>query len=402
MSGRGDIISLIISRTTRSFAAGFLAVIVPLYFAEGLRLSTLAVSALFTAGALGTPALTLFFGKYADIYGRKKLLLITLILLPTAIIILLLTSLYPLLLVSCILGGFGIAGGLVGGGVGASVAPMQTALLAEKTNEVNRTRIFSLFTMASSIAGSSGALLSNAGDYRNLFIAAFVLTLISLLSIIPLRERFVPRKKQERRSMPEQNSRNIRKFIITGSLNGAAQGLIIPFLPILMSEVFRMTRGEIGDIFSIGGFLTAGAMYATPYMTEKLGFVKYIMSTRMISSVFLLYFPFSGGAVAAGISYVIFTVLRAISLPSQQALMMNVVSEESRSFASGANQSARLFPSAAATLSSGAIQSFLNDTIPFELAFLINLANIGLYYKFFWNMPEANARPRTETVRQKA
>jgi MFS family permease len=395
---RRDVLLLITSRVSRSFAAGFLAVIIPLYYAHVLRLNSLLIAGLFAAGAFGTPALTLLFGKYADRYGRKRFLILTLTLLPIAIIILLLTSNYILLLISSALGGFGIAGGLVGGGVGASVAPMQTALLAEKTNSVNRTKIFSLFTIASSVTGSAGALASNVSDYRGLFLIALLLTLISFLSVLPLRERFTPPGKREFRKVDEESRHNIRKFIITGSLNGAGQGLIIPFLPLILNEIFHMSKGEIGDLFSAGGFITAAAMYATPYLTDRIGFVKYIMSTRAVATAFLLYFPFSGSALAASASYIIFTVLRAIALPSQQALMMNVVSEETRSYASGANQSARLFPSAAATFSPGAIQTFFNDTIPFELAFVINMVNIALYYKFFWHMPEANARAAAHTV----
>lgn len=393
---RYDLSFLMVSRATRSFAAGFLSVIIGLYYADGLHLSLTLVGILFAAGGLGTPLLTVIFGRLADSHGRKKILLASLVLLPVAITILLFTTYYPLLVVSAAIGGFGIAGGLVGGGVGGSVAPMQTALLAEKTNSGNRTTVFSLFTMGSSISGSTGALMSNIGSYHFLFYVALVITIISALAVIPLREEFrrereIEAKTAKKDPKKEANTRIIAKFATTGMMNGTAQGLITPFLSIILSTVFFMPRGEIGDLFAVGGFITAGCMTLTPYLTRKLGFVPLIMSTRAVATTFLIAFPFAPEAFLASVFYVLFTSLRAISLPSQQSLMMTMVSEKTRASATGVNQSARLFPSAAASASSGAIQDYFSVLIPFEISFLFNVLNIFLYYKFFWKEPAARA-----------
>ncbi|MEM0156278.1 MAG: MFS transporter [Thermoplasmataceae archaeon] len=393
---RYDLSLLLISRSTRSFAAGFLAVIIGLYYTEGLHLSLTEVGILFAAGGLGTPLLTLIFGRLADIHGRKKLLLASLILLPLSIVILLVTTNYAFLIVSSALGGFGIAGGLVGGGVGGSVAPMQSALLAEKTDAENRTTLFSIFTMISSFAGSAGALMSNIEDYRLLFLIALVITAISVVSIIPLKENFKrkrinPEKGIQKKGNASPNRNIIAKFAVTGTMNGAAQGLITPFLSIILAETFLMPNGEIGDLFAVGGFLTALVMIFTPILTKRMGFVPMIISTRSVSTVFLLAFPFASSALMASFFYVIFTSVRALSLPSQQALMMTMVTEETRASATGINQSARLFPSAAASASSGAIQDYISVVIPFEISFVLNIANLLMYYKFFWNEPAARA-----------
>ena len=133
-SNRIDLILLFASRISRSFAAGAIAVAVPLYFVDVLQLSLLLTGILLASGAFASPILSFVFGFLGDRYGRKKTLLFGLILLPFAVLILLTTTFYPLILLATALGGFGVAGGLVGGGVGAFVAPMQTALLAVKSN----------------------------------------------------------------------------------------------------------------------------------------------------------------------------------------------------------------------------------------------------------------------------
>ncbi len=390
-NANADLYLLVLSRGARSFAGGILSVIIGLYYKYQLHLSLTLIGILFAVGALFTPLLTLVIGRYADIHGRKKLLLLTLAFLPVAVLIMLLTDNYLLLAISAALGGFGIAGGLVGGGVGASVAPMQTALLAEKTNSGNRTMVFSAFTIMSSITGSAGALLSNLNNYDTLFAVALIFSVVSFAMVIPIRESFRPRTVTagEKRTS-RVDMKLIKKFATTGALNGASQGMIIPFLPIILRHQFVMSNGMIGDLFAVGGVLTASSMIFTPYLTSKLGFVRFIITTRTISTAFALLFPFSLSPLMASASYLIFTMFRAIAMPSQQSLMMNLVSEQSRSFATGSNQSARLFPSAGASLSSGAIQDVFPVFVPFEIAFILNSLNIFLYHHFFGSMPEAN------------
>ncbi len=389
--GHRDLHLLVLSRGARSFAGGILSVVIGLYYRYHLHLSLTLIGVLFAIGALFTPLLTLVIGRYADRHGRKKLLLLTLFFLPVSVVILLLSDNFFLLAISAAMGGFGIAGGIVGGGVGASVAPMQTALLAEKTNAGNRTLLFSAFTIVSTTAGSAGAVLSNLSNYGMLFVIALIFSAVSFCVVIPIREDFKPGKvTSKERTTTNADMGLIRKFASTGALNGASQGLIIPFLPIILRQQFFMSNGSIGDLFAAGGVCTAAAMVFTPYLTERLGFVRFIVATRSVSTVFALLFPFSVYPAVASASYLIFTMFRAMAMPSQQSLMMNLVSERSRSFATGANQSARLFPSAGASLSSGVIQDIFPVFVPFEIGFVFNGLNILLYRHFFGSIPEAN------------
>ena len=407
-----DLWFLVGSRGTRSFAGGILSVIISLYYKSVFTSLTL-VGILLGAGAIGVPLISFATGRYADKYGRKKLLLLTIALLPAALIMLLVTANFYALILSAALGGFGIAGGLVGGGVGAAVVPMQSALLAEKTNAGNRTLVFSLFTVMSSITGSVGAIASNLGDFHSLFVIALAFSAFSLIFAIPIKENFRPKNRvvptdagkegSGELSGPKEvvkplksgrdkneNRTTIRKFIITGAINGASQGLIIQFLPLILHYQMHLGQGPIGDLFAVGGFSSALFMLAAPYMTEKLGFVRFIVYSRALSAAFMIYFPFATSAILASIAYVIFTIFRAIALPTQSSLMMNLVDEETRANASGSNQAARLIPSACAAPVSGVIQDFLGYIIPFEIAFLLSSLNIYLYLKFFGKVAGAN------------
>lgn len=387
-SNKNDLALLFISRITRSLAAGSLAVAIPLYYANSLNFSYLLIGILFATGAFTAPLLAYFFGMLGDRFGRKKILLIALSLLPIAIFMVINTTYYPLLLLATALGGFGIAGGLVGGGVGAFVAPMQTALLAEKTKKENRTTVYTTFTMLANFAGSIGALMLFINNYIELFYIALIFTSLSFLSIIPLKETFRPQQVKKGALLKQSNitlqdKSIIKKFATTGIFNGLSQGLVTPFLAIILERNFSLSNSEVGLVIAVGGILTTITMIATPYLTKKLGFVNYIMISRTISAIFVLIFPFSPTAFIATINYCIFTITRAIALPSQQALMMNLVSERARSEASGTNQAARLIPLATSTTLSGEILDYMPLYVSFGLAFIVSIINVFLYQRYF-------------------
>ena len=367
--------------------------VIGLYFLH-IGLSLVQIGVLFGIGAFASPLIAFIFSIYADMKGRKLALLVTLAFLPLSILIVMLTNNFYLLAIASALGGFGIAGGLVGGGVGATVAPIQTAILAEKTSPENRTRIYSLFTLASTYAGAGGALLSYIKDYHELFVIGLILSLVSFVSSIPIKVSLIKRVNKEE---SKKDISVIKKFTFTGIFNGIAQGLITPFIPVIFEKFYSLTRGEIGLIVFIGGLVSATVMFLTPYFTEHLGFVKFIIITRGISSFLVLIFPFLHLPLFAEIDYVAFTTFRVFALPSQQALMMNLVSERKRASASGINQTARLLPSAMSTVASGFLLT-LALSIPFVSSFVINVVNLFLYYKFFWNVPEAQAKKKVKYI----
>ncbi|NAZ26277.1 MAG: MFS transporter [Nanoarchaeota archaeon] len=404
MDDKKDIILIMLSGIFRNIATGALGVITGLYLYNVLHLSFILIGIFFGVGAFSAPLMSIYFGRLGDYYGRKRVLMVILPFLPLSILILLLTSSYPLLLVAAALGNFGTAGVLASGSSGAVAAPIMNALLADKTNEKNRTKIYSLFFLSLSLAGAVGALLSHL-NYRDGFIIALILSLASLIIILPVKDKYSESLRRSKNSstsnsinLSESDKKVIKRFIVTGTLNGLGQGLVTPFLPLIFEVLLKVPKGEIGNIFFFGGIAAALVSLLTPLITSRLGFVKTVILTRSISTVALILLPFvnmfspvlSYDLMLALALYLIYIMFRIISLPMQSSLMMNLVSQDSRSTATGMNQAARLFPSAIATISSGFIINYLALPIPFFLAFIVNIANIYLYKKFFKDIETSN------------
>jgi MFS family permease len=386
---RRNVALLFVSRALRSFAAGFMGVIIGLYLLHGIGLSPIAIGALFAVGALSTPAISLLVGRLGDIYGRKTVLIIDMLTLPLGIAILLTTRNVYLLGLSMGLGGFGMAGGLVGGGVGASVAPVLTALLAENSDEKNRTTIYSINSQINTFAGAAGAAIISFASYRLLFEIGLTLSLLSVAFVLPVRERFRrdPLGNGRPATLSDTDKRFIKIFGYTGLLNGIGMGLVSPFLPIIFNQFFGMNSSQIGFLMSAGGIISGIGYSFSTYLARRLGLVNLIVLSRGIASTLTFLIPFSPSAAVASFLYVVSTPIRMISLPAQSSLQMSLIGEGSRATASGLNQAARQFPQAVSTLLTGFMISALPVYVPFGLAALFNYANSYLYLKFFSRLP---------------
>ena len=388
-----DVWLLLASRGLRSVAGGALGVVTGLYLYYYLHLSLTEVGIFFGVGAFTAPLLSLLFGRLGDKYSRKAVLLLTLAFLPIATAILLITRYYPLLLLAAALGGFGTAGALASGSVGAVAAPVQTAMLADKTEGMDRSVVYAIFNLVSGTASAVGALLANL-SYLEVFYVALLLSAVSLFIVLPIREEHKPRRRingdpnGDSKAVTQQVRRDltyIKRFAIVGALNGTAQGLITPFLPIIFRMVLHVSNGVVGDIFFIGGLAAALTSLTAPVLSRMFGLREAIVIPRIISTIALILIPFSTTLYLAVITYVVYVMFRVSSLAPQQALMMELVGRGSRSTVSGVNQASRLLPSATATTAAGPMLDYLPLPVPFVIAFVINVVNIALYRRFFPN-----------------
>ncbi len=377
----------------RSFAAGFLAIDFSLYLYNVLKMSVFYVGVILAIGAFATPIISLFVGFLGDRYGRKPVLIIDLLTLPAGLAIMIVNHSFAALAVASALGGFGVAGGLVGGGVGASVGPVVTTLLAENTDEHNRTLIFSINMALSTFAGAAGALMVSFLSFDSLFLLGIAITLLSVFAVIPLEEMYSrPQGSSGAPPLSERDKRFIKAFGLTGLINGMSQGLITPFYPLIFEVFFHFTIAQVGYLMTVGGLATGAVDLFSSWFASRMGFVKLIIVTRAISATMVLALPFSPNGLVAGLLYLIATPMRALSLPAQSALQMTLISEGARGRSSGMNQAARLLASALSTSLGGALLNVFPLYLPFVLASGLTYGNSALYQYFFGEVREANAR----------
>ena len=150
-----DLSLLMISRALRSFVAGYVSVIIGLYLLDkGLSLPEIGV--VFAVGSFSNPLLSLAFGLAGDRAGTKRALLVSLFTLVIGLALTYLSANFYLLLLASALSGFGTVGGLIGGGIGASAAPLFSSLISRKVERERLNWVMTVFTALSSYSGAAG------------------------------------------------------------------------------------------------------------------------------------------------------------------------------------------------------------------------------------------------------
>ena len=385
-----DLSLLMISRALRSFVAGYVSVVIGLYLLDkGFSLPEIGV--VFAVGSFSNPLLSLAFGLAGDRAGTKRALLVSLFTLVIGLTLTYLSANFYLLLLASALSGYGTVGGLVGGGIGASAAPLFSSLISRKVERERLNWVMTVFTALSSYSGAAGALLSGL-DYSTLLLIGIFLALASTLVVVPVKEpegRGATREDGLRGTGRGTTSGvNERKYLalfsVTGALNGVSQGLVVPFMPVVLKLHFGMNNGLIGSLYTAIGVASATVMLLlSPKLSESMGIGRFIFVSRTVSAVSALGIPFVDSEVLAIVLFVFFMTLRVLPLPAQQALMAAVISERRRGTAFGLNQSSRLLPFSLASLLGGYLFGLGLLALPFVLALIATEGGASLYYKYF-------------------
>ena len=179
---------IIINRSLRSFAFGFMSVIIGIYLSDsGIRETTIGL--LLSASIIGGALFTIFTGKYAGRYGIKKMILISMILSIIGILGFILSKNIILLFLASMIAFISPSGKELG-----PFLSLEQAYLPETVSQENRTKTFSYFNMAANLATTFGSLLAGLPvflqniwniekmeSYRVLFLIYLIINIIALL-----------------------------------------------------------------------------------------------------------------------------------------------------------------------------------------------------------------------------
>src|SRR3989442_4899323 len=152
LSGDGRLI--LTARTVRTFAYGYLSVILGVYL-ERLGLTPWQIGAVLTATLAGSAALTAIFSLVADVVGRRRMLLISAALMAIAGGAFAATSNYLLLLLASLTGTVGATSGEVG-----PFLSLEQAILPQTTDARHRTTLFGVYNTAGALAAAAGSLFA--------------------------------------------------------------------------------------------------------------------------------------------------------------------------------------------------------------------------------------------------
>ena len=316
---------ILIGRSLRGFADGFIAVVLPAYLLA-LGHGLLEVGIISTATLLGSALSTLAVGRWGHRFSIRRLLLTaSLLMAATGFGFAGFSSFWPLFLVAAV-------GTLNPSSGDASVfMPLDHTMLA---TQPDRTAVFARYTFLGSMAGALGALASGVPEWLEIslhwmFVLYGAMGLVVWLLYLGLPD---PKSEEQKPAVPLGPSRGIVwRLAALFSIDAFAGGLVLnSLLALWLFERFGMSLGAAGAFFFWTGLLSAVSQLAAGPLARRIGMVNTMVFTHIPSSLFLI-----GAALAPSLELALGlllarSLLSQMDVPARGAFVMSVVTPAER------------------------------------------------------------------------
>jgi MFS family permease len=321
---------------------GFLMVVVPLYLVRA-GLEPVFIGLLYTISGLVTSGLVAVSGILADRFGRVRFLIAGTALPIASYVIFALTTDRGWLVVAAALGGVGLANGAAG----ALTISAFDALLAERTSEAERTRVFASAQALWNLALATGAataavpaLLRAAGveemaSYRPAFVVAILIALVSTALVLPLGE--------DRRSshgdavgwLPRRSVRPIVTYSLAIGCLGFGLGVGVQLMPLWLNLRFGVTEADLAPWYSASQLISIASVAVVPWLDARFGPSRSVMGMELTSGAVLALIVLAPLFPVAMALFLARSFLTNVSWPFQQSLLMGAVAPRERASAAG-------------------------------------------------------------------
>jgi MFS family permease len=421
-----DLLWLFVLRVLRSFAQGFLGIITPLYIAI-LGYDAIHLGILFAVAAVVSAMISGAIGILADRFGRKTFLVLISLLMGVGGVMFALTRSFVLIVVAAALGSIG-RGGALGGAAWGPFYPAAQALIAEQTTDARRTTVFGALAFAGVTSAALGSLLAAAPHllqhlfavpvlegYRALFLLTGPFGVAMALAVIPVRELHSASGRPARvandptsggAGAPESDRRLafgisarswslIWRFMVTNATNGAAIGMLGPFVVYWFYRRFDVTSSELAQLFFVLNLVSAIPYLMAGRIALMFGSVRSVVVTRAISTVLLFVVVLMPTFVLAAAVYTLRMVFNVLSIPVRQSYLMGVIEPAERASAAGLASVPSQVTSAVGPYLAGYFMQNFTLGLPLEFAAAMQALNTLLYWLFFRNIypPEELSSP---------
>jgi hypothetical protein len=140
-----DLACLFAARALRSFAIGYLGIILPIYIAD-LGYDAVHLRMLFSISGMTGALLAICIGVLGDLFGRKPFIIIIALMMAVGALGLSLAHNFVLMVAAAAFGTIGYPGGAGGGGGWGPYYPAAQSLVAEHSGDADRTAVFGVLS----------------------------------------------------------------------------------------------------------------------------------------------------------------------------------------------------------------------------------------------------------------
>ena len=277
-------------------------------------------------------------------------------------------------------------------------------MVADGVSAERRTDAFGRVAFASSLGALVGGLAAevvrttphmSAGDataaYRPAFLVAsgvaVVAGMLALLLEEPARTSARDEARRPRLVWPRRSWSALWRFWLTNAANGAAIGMLGPFVSYWLYRRYGSTPGEIGLMFAVVNLGTLASALMAAHVARLLGTVRAIAVMRAVSGVLVVPMVLAPAFWIAGAVYLVRMFVQRIGLPLRQSFTQDMAHPEERASVAALSN----LPAQATMAGGQAVAGYLFDEVslsaPFELAGALQVVNAALYWLLFAARP---------------
>jgi len=273
--------------------------------------------------------------------------------------------------------------------------------MAENSGVEERTHLFSLQFAARMFANFGGLLLAgilpglvaglldvgaeSPAAYRG---ALLVGAAVYALAVLPLL-----RTTKDPRTLRGAEPIRLREMIHPPGLLlrlflpqvviGLGAGALVPFLNVFFKTTYGVSDATLGALFAAQSILMGFAMLAAPFLAERLGRVRTVVSVQMASVPFLGLLGYAPLLSLSALGFMCRAALMNMANPLYTAFAMDRVTEKQRGTASALMQMSWQGTRAISALGSGVLQEASGFAALFPITIGCYLAASMLIYAFF-------------------
>jgi MFS family permease len=387
---------LLCARIVRTFAYGFLSVILAIYL-KLIGFDDILIGIILSVTLINSIIFTLFASFYADRIGRRNTLLLYTIMMSISGIIFFVTENPLALIIAALLGTLNITGSETS----AFLSIEQSILPHTIKDNRKRNTLFGFYNMAGTFAMGAGILIANLPiiienelEFDQIYAIKLLFLFYSLLGIlvlgIYLKLSSAIEIKKEKTSTPiaeiltPKSKKIVTKlsglFAIDSFAGGFAIQSIVSFW---FFTKFDIDLSIISYIFSIGSVLTAFSYIIAAKIADKIGLINTMVFTHIPSNILLILLAFAPTLEMAIVFYMIRMALSQMDVPTRQSYIVGVVEENERTASAGITNMSRNIAQAISPSITGYIIGVLSLSAPFVIGGLLKIIyDITLYINF--------------------
>jgi MFS family permease len=388
---------LLAAKIVRTFAYGFLSVILAIYL-KLIGFDDVLIGLILTVTLVNSVIFTLIASFYADRIGRRRTLVIYAALMSISGAIFVTTENHVMLIIAAFIGTINVTGSETG----AFLTIEQSILPQTVKNIKKRNIIFAIYNMAGTFAMSAGVLLSGLpiiiqqqfGEILNQIDSIkplFILYSLSGIVVIGIYLLLSNRIEVEGTiARPLTQTLSPMSKNIVGKLSGLfaidsfAGGFVIQsIVSFWFFTKFGADLTTLSYIFSVAGILTAFSFIVSAKIADRFGLINTMVFTHIPSNILIILVAVAPSLSVAIAFYLIRMALSQMDVPTRQSYIVAVVNEEERTAAAGITNISRNISQAISPSLTGIIITTFTLSTPFIIGGLLKIAyDIALYVNF--------------------